>query len=157
MNIYKDYIKSVKTHECLLSVLLLIYIVLDIQTPVTLLPLVNNGMFQAIMFVLVISLFFYVNPIISVLAVIALLILLQRSKNKMNNFIPNEFKKMNELINLNQNKINEEIIQHNNEEPQVTLEENMVEKMAPPVIESNEEFSFSAVTNKLHNAENLLN
>ena len=28
MNIYKDYIKSVKTHESLLSVLLLIYIVL---------------------------------------------------------------------------------------------------------------------------------
>jgi hypothetical protein len=156
MNIYKDYIKSVKTHESLLSVLLLIYIVLDIQTPMGLLPLVNNGIFQAIMFLLVISLFFYVNPIISVLAIIALLILLQRSKSAIDYMMPSEVSKMNNLISLNQKQINQEIVEHNMEEPQVTLEENMVELMAPPVIESNEEFSFSAVSNKLHNAENLI-
>ncbi|MHC5180884.1 MAG: hypothetical protein ACYSOW_03290 [Planctomycetota bacterium] len=156
MNIYKDYIKSVKTHESLLSVLLLIYIVLDIQTPMGLLPLVNNGIFQAIMFLLVISLFFYVNPIISVLAIIALLILLQRSKSAIDYMMPSEVSKMNNLISLNQQQINQEIVEHNIEEPQVTLEENMVELMAPPVLESNEEFSFSAVSNKLHNAENLI-
>ena len=156
MNIYKDYIKSVKTHESLLSVLLLIYIVLDIQTPMGLLPLVNNGIFQAIMFLLVISLFFYVNPIISVLAIIALLILLQRSKSAIDYMMPSEVSKMNNLISLNQKQINQEIVEHNIEEPQVTLEENMVELMAPPVLESNEEFSFSAVSNKLHNAENLI-
>lgn len=156
MNIYKDYIKSVKTHESLLSVLLLIYIVLDIQTPMGLLPLVNNGIFQAIMFLLVISLFFYVNPIISVLAIIALLILLQRSKSAVDYMMPSEVSKMNNLITLNQQQINQEIVEHNMEEPQVTLEENMVELMAPPVLESNEEFSFSAVSNKLHNAENLI-
>ena len=156
MNIYKDYIKSVKTHESLLSVLLLIYIVLDIQTPMGLLPLVNNGIFQAIMFLLVISLFFYVNPIISVLAIIALLILLQRSKSAIDYMMPSEVSKMNNLITLNQEQINKEIVEHNMEEPLVTLEENMVELMAPPVIESNEEFSFSAVSNKLHNAENLI-
>ena len=156
MNIYKDYIKSVKSHECLLSVLLLIYIVLDIQTPMSLLPLVNNGIFQAIMFLLVISLFFYVNPIISVLAIIALLILLQRSKSAIDYMMPSEVSKMNNLISLNQQQINQEIVEHNMEEPQVTLEENMVELMVPPVIESNEEFSFSAVSNKLHNAENLI-
>jgi len=156
MNIYKDYIKSVKTHESLLSVLLLIYIVLDIQTPTPLLSLVNNGIFQAIMFLLVISLFFYVNPIISVLAIIALLILLQRSKSAIDYMMPSEVSKMNNLITLNQEQINKEIVEHNMEEPLVTLEENMVELMAPPVIESNEEFSFSAVSNKLHNAENLI-
>lgn len=156
MNIYKDYIKSVKTHESLLSVLLLIYIVLDIQTPMGLLPLVNNGIFQAIMFLLVISLFFYVNPIISVLAIIALLILLQRSKSAIDYMMPSEVSKMNNLISLNQQQINQEIVEHNMEEPKVTLEENMVELMVPPVIESNEEFSFSAVSNKLHNAENLI-
>jgi hypothetical protein len=156
MNIYKDYIKSVKTHESLLSVLLLIYIVLDIQTPMGLLPLVNNGIFQAIMFLLVISLFFYVNPIISVLAIIALLILLQRSKSAIDYMMPSEVSKMNNLISLNQQQINQEIVEHNMEEPQVTLEENMVELMVPPVLESNEEFSFSAVSNKLHNAENLI-
>jgi hypothetical protein len=70
--------------------------------------------------------------------------------------MPSEVSKMNNLISLNQKQINQEIVEHNMEEPQVTLEENMVELMAPPVIESNEEFSFSAVSNKLHNAENLI-
>lgn len=156
MNIYKDYIKSVKTHEALLSVLLIIFIVLDIQTPIFLLALVNNGIFQAIMFLLLASLFFYVNPIISILAVIAFLILLQRSKNRKNYMAPSEINKMNHLISLNQQQINQEIIEHNKEEPHVTLEEDMVESMVPPVIESNEKFSFSAVTDKLHNAENLI-
>ena len=93
MNIYKDYIKSVKSHELLLSVLFIIYIALDIETPISLLSLVNNGIFQAIMFLLVISLFFYVNPIISILAILAVFTLIQRSKNAVKYFMPSELEK----------------------------------------------------------------
>tara|TARA_Y100000389_G_scaffold40891_4_gene35500 strand:+ start:2778 stop:3251 length:474 start_codon:yes stop_codon:yes gene_type:complete len=157
MNIYKDYIKSVKSHELLLSILFIIYIALDIETPISLLSLVNNGIFQAIMFLLVISLFFYVNPIISILAILALLTLIQRSKNAVKYFMPSELEKSKNLITLNQKEINEEILQHNIQEPDVSLEENMVKVMAPPVVDSNEEFSFAAVTDKIHNAENLTN
>lgn len=157
MNIYKDYIKSVKSHELLLSVLFIIYIALDIETPISLLSLVNNGIFQAIMFLLVISLFFYLNPIISILAILALFTLIQRSKNAVKYFMPSELEKSKNLITLNQKEINEEILQHNIQEPDVSLEENMVKVMAPPVVDSNEEFSFAAVTDKIHNAENLTN
>ena len=157
MNIYKDYIKSVKSHELLLSILFIIYIALDIETPISLLSLVNNGIFQAIMFLLVISLFFYVNPIISILAILAVFTLIQRSKNAVKYFIPSELEKSKNLITLNQKEINEEILEHNIQEPDVSLEENMVKVMAPPVVDSNEEFSFAAVTDKIHNAENLTN
>tara|TARA_R110002074_G_scaffold384728_3_gene565562 strand:- start:5798 stop:6271 length:474 start_codon:yes stop_codon:yes gene_type:complete len=157
MNIYKDYIKSVKSHELLLSVLFIIYIALDIETPISLLSLVNNGIFQAIMFLLVISLFFYVNPIISILAILAVFTLIQRSKNAVKYFMPSELEKSKNLITLNQKEINEEILEHNIQEPDVSLEENMVKVMAPPVVDSNEEFSFAAVTDKIHNAENLTN
>lgn len=157
MNIYKDYIKSVKSHELLLSVLFIIYIALDIETPISLLSLVNNGIFQAIMFLLVISLFFYLNPIISILAILALFTLIQRSKNAVKYFMPSELEKSKNLITLNQKEINEEILEHNIQEPDVSLEENMVKVMAPPVVDSNEEFSFAAVTDKIHNAENLTN
>lgn len=156
MNFYKDFIKTTKAHESLLSVLLLIFIVLPIGVPYSLLPLVNNGIFQAILFILVVSLYFYVNPIISVLATLAALTLISRSKSGLDGISPSEITKMNNLLNLNRSDVDSEVMEYNLKQPSVSLEENMVQKMVPPITSSNEEFSFSAVTDKLHNAENLL-
>ena len=156
MNFYKDFIKTTKAHESLLSVLLLIFIVLPIGVPYSLLPLVNNGIFQAILFILVVSLYFYVNPIISVLATLAALTLISRSKSGLDGVLPSEITKMNNLLNLNRSDVDSEVMEYNLKQPSVSLEENMVQKMVPPITNSNEEFSFSAVTDKLHNAENLL-
>jgi ABC-type multidrug transport system fused ATPase/permease subunit len=156
MNFYKDFIKTTKAHESLLSVLLLIFIVLPIGVPYSLLPLVNNGIFQAILFILVVSLYFYVNPIISVLATLAALTLISRSKNGLDGISPSEITKMNNLLNLNRSDVDSEVMEYNLKQPSLSLEENMVQKMVPPITNSNEEFSFSAVTDKLHNAENLL-
>lgn len=156
MNFYKDFIKTTKAHESLLSVLLLIFIVLPIGVPYSLLPLVNNGIFQAILFILVVSLYFYVNPIISVLATLAALTLISRSKNGLDGVLPSEITKMNNLLNLNRSDVDSEVMEYNLKQPSVSLEENMIQKMVPPITSSNEEFSFSAVTDKLHNAENLL-
>ena len=156
MNFYKDFIKTTKAHESLLCVLLLIFIILPISVPYSLLPLVNNGIFQALLFILVISLYFYVNPIISVLITLAVLILISRSKYGIDSLVPSENSKLTNLINLNKSNVDSEIMDYNLQQPSISLEENMVEKMAPPITSSNEEFSFSAVTDKLHNAENLL-
>lgn len=156
MNFYKDFIKTTKAHETLLSVLLLIFIVLPIGVPYSLLPLVNNGIFQAILFILVISLYFYVNPLISVLATLAALTLISRSKDGLDGVMPSEITKMNNLLNLNRSDVDSEVMEYNLKQPSVSLEENIVQKMVPPITSSNEEFSFSAVTDKLHNAENLL-
>tara|TARA_B100001093_G_C26736603_1_gene974728 strand:- start:588 stop:1091 length:504 start_codon:yes stop_codon:yes gene_type:complete len=160
MNIYKDFIKSTKAHESLLIVILIIYIIFDIPTPHNLLSLVNNGIFQAILIVLVFSLFFYVNPIISILAIIAVFILIDRSKRYMNSLVINEKNKFNNMLNYNQipnssNLTNNALNQYNANQESVELEVDMVNKMAPPVIESNEQFSFQPVTNKQHNAHNV--
>jgi hypothetical protein len=156
MNFYKDFIKTTKAHESLLSVLLLIFIVLPIGVPYSLLPLVNNGIFQAILFILVVSLYFYVNPVISVLATLAGLTLISRSKDGLDGVMPSEITKMNNLLNLNRSDVDSEVMEYNLKQPSISLEENMVQKMVPPITSSNEEFTFSAVTDKLHNAENLL-
>ncbi len=156
MNFYKNFIKTTKAHESLLSILLLIFIILPIGIPYSLLSLVNNGIFQAILFILVISLYFYVNPIISILATLAVLVLINRSKKGITEHVPSELSKFNNLINLNKSDVDSEIMTNNFKEPSISLEENMVQKMAPPISNSNEEFSFSAVTDKLYNAQNLL-
>ena len=160
MNIYKDFIKSTKAHESLLIVILIIYIIFDIPTPHSLLSLVNNGIFQAILIVLVFSLFFYVNPIISILAIIAVFTLIDRSKRYMNSLVLNEKNKFNNMLNYNQipnssNLTNNALTQYNANQESVELEVDIVNKMAPPVIESNEQFSFQPVTNKQHNAHNV--
>jgi len=155
MNIYKDFIKSTKAHESLLVVILIIYIIFDIHTPTHLLSLVNNGIFQAILIILVISLFFYVNPIISILAIIAVFILIDRSKKQINSFALNENNKFNNMLNYNEIANNNNLTQYNANNESVELEVDMVNQMAPPVIESNEQFSFQPVTNKQHNAHNV--
>ena len=160
MNIYKDFIKSTKAHESLLVVILIIYIIFDIPTPHNLLSLVNNGIFQAILIVLVFSLFFYVNPIISILAIIAVFTLIDRSKRSMNSLVLNEKNKFNNMLNYNQipnssNLTNNSLTQYNANQESVELEVDIINKMAPPVLESNEQFSFQPVTNKQHNAHNV--
>jgi hypothetical protein len=150
MNIYKDFIKSTKAHESLLAVLLIIYIIFDIQTPVNMLNLANNGIFQSILVILVISLFFYVNPIISILAIIALFLFFDRSKNAIKNFNPSENNKFNDMVNYNKS-----LSSNYNLDNQNTLEEQMVEKMAPPIIDNDKIYSFQPITDKQHNAKNL--
>jgi hypothetical protein len=145
MNFYKDFIKTTKAHESLLSVLLLIFIVLPIGVPYSLLPLVNNGIFQAILFILVVSLYFYVNPVISVLATLAGLTLISRSKDGLDGVMPSEITKMNNLLNLNRSDVDSEVMEYNLKQPSISLEENMVQKMVPPITSSNEEFTFSVV------------
>ena len=156
MNFYKDFIKRTKAHESLLSVLLLIFIVLPIGIPYSLVPLLNNSIFQTILCILVISLYFYVNPIISILATLAALVLIRRSKDAYLKQSPSELSKLNNLINLNRSDVDSELMKNNFREPSVTLEENIVQKMVPPITNSNEQFSFSAVTDKIHNAESLI-
>ena len=149
MNIYKNLMKSAKIHETLLTILFIIYIVFDFATPYSLLSLVNNSIFQVIIFILTISLFFYVNPFVGILGVISILILFNRSKSNIQNLIPNEISKLDKMISYNQLTKNQNNINN------ITLEEQMVQKMAPPILESNEVFSFNSITGKLFNARNI--
>ena len=155
MKIYKDFIKSTKAHESFLVIILIIYIIFNIPTPYPLLPLVNNIIFQTILIILVLSLFFYINPIITILAVIAVIILIQRSKKGLNSLNLNETNKYNDMLKYNTNSQPFSLNQYNANQDSVALEVDMVNKMAPPVIETNEEFSFQPISLKQHNAQNV--
>lgn len=157
MNIYKDFIKTTKAHEYLLSVILIIYIIFDIHTPHYLLSTINNGIFQFILIVIVIILIFYINPIISILAIIAVFVLFNRSKNNMNQLIPNEETKFIDMLkynNMDPNNVDSvKLTEHKIDQADDTLEESIVSQMAPPIINSNEKFSFQSLVNKTHNAD----
>ena len=144
MNNYKDFMKKTKSHETLLIVILILYIIFDIPTPVNLITLFNNKIFQVILAVLIFSLFFYNHPFICILATIAFIILIKRSQQVTQMLIPNETTKA-EIIN-----------SFNKTATSVTLEEDMVQKMAPPVIENSENYNYQFLLPNTHNALNLL-
>ena len=143
MNLYSDFLKTSKTHEYILTALLALYIVLDIGTPIAFVSIANNPIFQIILGLLVISLFFYVNPIIGILAMIAFFTLRERSKVLQQNLIPNENVKYQTLQSFNQVPM------------PVTLEENMVSKMAPYVSNNNLDTKFQSLLQDTHNASYL--
>ncbi len=142
MNNYKDFIKSIKKHEMLLIVLFIIYIIFDIQTPNYVLSLVNNTLFQTILIIITLSLLLYLNPIISILAIISLFILIHRSKKQLLDMTPSEITKFNNMLNYN----------NVNKQSSVTLEEDVVNKMAPFIIDDNKDYSFQPIIDNQYNA-----
>lgn len=146
MNIFKDFIKTSKTHEYILGVLFLLYIFFNIQTPVDLAPVVNNLLFKIILVLAIISMFFYVNPIIGVLAIIAGLVFFNRSRVLGPDAIPNENVKSTLLKTFNAPL-----------GAAKTLEEDMVNKMAPLVRSSRvaDPSSVHPILSSSHNASAL--
>lgn len=147
MNLFKDFLKTSKTHEYLLAALLLIYIALDIQTPMELAPIVNNLFFQLLLVVVIVSMFFYVNPLIGILAIIAGYIFVHRSRVLGPAAIPNE-------------SVKHELMQTFNTPKAVSasgsLEVEIVQKMAPatraPLVDNT---NFQPVLSDTHNASAL--
>ena len=147
MNLFKDFLKSSKTHEYLLAALFLIYIALDIQTPMELAPVVNNLFFQLLLGVLIVSMFFYVNPLVAVLAVIAGYTFIHRSRNLGPAAIPNESVKQELMQTFNAPKTSP---------TPGSLELELVQKMAPstrpPLVDNT---NFQPVLGDTHNASSL--
>ena len=147
MNLFKDFLKTSKTHEYLLAALFLIYIALDIQTPMDLAPVVNNLFFQLLLGIVIVSLFFYVNPLVGVLAVIAGYTFIHRSRALGPAAIPNESVKQDLMKTFNAPKTSP---------PPGSLEVEIVQKMAPsakpPLVDNTD---FQPVLNDTHNASSL--
>ena len=112
--------KSEKRHEIVLLVIFVIYILLDIQTPERLAELIDNIYGNIVVVLIAITIFANTNPVVGVIAFIAAYELIKRSRSR--NFPPSEHSKMLEFSDYNAFP--------------VTLEEQMVAKMAPLVIHS---------------------
>ena len=142
---YYDLIKAEKRHQLILAVILTLYILIQTKTPVTIAEYVDTPIGNVIVAMVAISTFYYSNPIVGVLGLIAAYELVNRSKlasgNAYKRLISSESSKFKYMKKLNEDK------------RVVTLEEEMVEKMAPLV--KNDEPSnsnYKPILDSLHDA-----
>jgi len=125
MEAYNDVMKKLSNHELILGGLLAIYSVFDIQAPHWLNEFIVSDFGSIVLILFTLSLFLYVNPIIAILGLIAAYELIKRSRNDTHqnynliSYLPETQPGCRDLNAYNQFSM--------------TLEQEMVQKMAPLV------------------------
>lgn len=131
MKLLKKVMKAERQHEMLLTALFIIYILFDIQLPTVLANLVDSLTGNIVVSLLALSVFVYTNPIVGALAFIVAYLMVKRSEKTtgsyaMKHYLPSEENKEKQLRKYNQAS---EFSRYN--DYPVTLEQEMVSKMAP--------------------------
>ena len=124
MKSVKNLLKPKKRNELYLLIVLVIYILMKVPTPERLAQLIDNVYGNAIVSVIAIALFVNTHPVVGVASLIAAYELIKRSSIKtgshaVRNQLPSEHKKLSDFKKYN--------------DFPVTLEEEVVSKMAPLV------------------------
>jgi hypothetical protein len=119
-----DLLKAEKRHQLLLGIVMIIYILMNIQTPGPLAGLVDNLYGNIAVILLALSVFASTNHVVGILALISAYEIIKRSNvrtgsHAIRNFLPSENSKVVEFSKYN--------------DFPVTLEEQIVAKMAPLV------------------------
>lgn len=113
--------KYAKNHEMLLTVLIILYIVLNVPTPDSIAPYIDTPLGNIVVAVIALSLFTHSHAVVGVLGLFAAYVLIRRSgasgSAAIEAYVPSEKRKSEELSSLNQFP--------------VTLEEQMVALRAP--------------------------
>ena len=111
--------KTARKHEMLLTVLLVLYIILNVPTPDTVAPYVDTPLGNIVVVVIALSLFTHSHAVVGVLGLFAAYTLIRRSSSSsaVEAYVPSEKRKSEELSEYNQFS--------------VTLEEQMVALRAP--------------------------
>jgi hypothetical protein len=139
-------LKSLKLqtrHHIVLAILLIIYIFVNIPIPNSIASLVDTSVGKIVIAMIVVAIF-HVNPVIGILSFVAAYQLISRSgvstgSFAINNYLPSESSKAIEFSNYNNFP--------------TTLEEEMVKKMAPMVIDDNNlNLDYKPVLDGLHDA-----
>lgn len=118
-----SFLKSLTSLEISLLIIFIIYIVFPIQTPNSIASSVDSPLGMLVIFIVTVYLFFNANPIIAVVYLFVAYELIKRSSNKpgkvnMVSYTPTQSIKNTEMKEMNP--------------PQnISLEEEVVEKMAP--------------------------
>lgn len=149
MDMFKDLMKKSKSHELALILILIAYILLNVETPHFLAKLIDNLYGNIILLVITIYVFSHSNPVLGIVLLVAVYELINRSGDKtgtaaIKRFMPTELTKSNDLNAFNQFP--------------VTLEEEVVKKMAP-LVETNGpyELDYKPDSPDLHDAVNIHN
>ena len=145
MDSFSSLLKKTHKGELLLAIIFIIYLILGYKTPQPIAILVDNIIGKVVIFVVVIYMFLYANPILAVLTLFVAFDLMRRSSLSAGNstlsaYIPCEDNKMSQFTAFNQFPY--------------TLEQEVVKKMAP-IIQSGSVLtkpSFSPMLEKLYDA-----
>ena len=124
MNSFSSLLKKEHRGELILTIIFIIYLILGYKTPQSLAFLVDNLIGKIVIFIIVIYMFLYKNPILAVITLFVAFDLMRRSSitvdnNLIQSYIPSEENKMNQFTAFNQFPY--------------TLEQEVVKKMAPIV------------------------
>lgn len=135
-------LKSQTQHHLVLAILLIIYILVNVQTPHSVATLVDTTLGKVAVSLVALSMF-RVNMVIGVLGLVAGYQLLMRSSLTSGSFaihhyLPSEASKVIDFS------------RYNDFPP--TLEEEMVKKMAPIVVDSSSSLDYKPVLDGLHDA-----
>lgn len=121
-----NFLKSVSTLEIILFIVFVVYLVFQIPTPGFLIPVIDSPLGLGIVVVTTIYVFFYTTPILAILSVLVAYELLRRSSVISSTeysypiapYLPTQHKK-------------DVIIKQMNPVKKVTLEEEVIQVMAP--------------------------
>ena len=124
VKVIKDMLKPKKARETLLLIVLVVYIIAKVDTPMPLAKLVDNVYGNAAVSILALAFFMKTKSVAGVLAIVAAYELIKRSSVKagshaLRNYVPCEHKKLADFKKYN--------------EFPITLEEEIIAKMAPLV------------------------
>ena len=139
-----DLFKAEKRHQLMLGVVFVIYILMNVQTPRTLAELVDNLYGNIVVVVIALSVFTQSNPVVGILAMVAAYELIKRSNvgtgnHAIRNYLPSDKSKVMDFSRYN--------------DFPVTLEEQVVKKMAPLVKhDAPPNSNYKPVLNALHDA-----
>jgi hypothetical protein len=121
---FSNLFKKEKTGELLLTILFIIYLIMGYKTPELVANAVDTLVGKIVIFIIVISMFLYTNPLLAVLSLFVAFDLIRRSSqatglDALKKYEPTEEKKMSQFSAYNQFPY--------------TLEQEVVKKMAPIV------------------------
>lgn len=124
MEKFTSLFKKEHRGELVLAILFVIYLVLGFKTPEMIANVVDTIFGKAVMFVIIVYMFLYGNPILAVLSIFVAFDLIRRASmstgfDALQKYAPTEDRKMSQLSAYNQFPY--------------TLEQEMVNKMAPIV------------------------
>tara|TARA_B110000967_G_scaffold24696_1_gene22691 strand:- start:76 stop:525 length:450 start_codon:yes stop_codon:yes gene_type:complete len=146
MELINQLLKKGKQHELALLAMLVLYILFDIKTPHAVSSLLDNVYGNVVVLILAFYVLLQMNSIVGVVALIAAYELIRRSSiatgsAAIKRFLPSELKKGKHFSAFNQFP--------------VTLEEEMVDKMAPLVKHAGANLSYKPVEDDSINASNI--
>lgn len=118
MKLFKQLVASENRHQLVLTIVLLCYIVLDVQTPKILANVADNVVGKAVVIILALSLLSTSNNILGLIGIVAAYEFIKRTSNIAGNyakrFIPSQRKKDEDLEKYNDfpKTLEEEIVQN---------------------------------------------